>query len=190
VTSLGYNLSTDDGAGLLIETGDQITTDPMIDPVGLRNNGGPTDTVAIPAGSPAIDKGKDFTGTGLDQRGLSRPFDFATAPATGGDNSDIGAFELQDTDGDGIPDESDACPNSDVRPTVFVGTCNTMVPNHLVANGCTMADLIADVAAQAKNRGAFVRGVASLTNDWVRQRIITVAQKGAIDSCARKAKLP
>jgi hypothetical protein len=97
---------------------------------------------------------------------------------------------VQDTDGDGIPNNVDACPNSDLRPTVFVGTCNTMVPNHLFANGCTMADRIADVAAQARNHGAFVSGVAHLTNGWKRQRIITGAQKGAIQSCAGKAKLP
>ena len=89
-----------------------------------------------------------------------------------------------------IPDDSDACPNSDARLTVFVGTCNTMVPNRVFANGCTMADRIAEVAAQARNHGAFVSGVAHLTNDWKRQGIINGAQKGAIQSCAGKAKLP
>jgi hypothetical protein len=195
VTSLGYNLSTDDGAGLLIATGDQITTDPMLDPVGLRNNGGPTDTVAILAGSPAIDKGKDLTGTGLDQRGSVRPFDFPDiANAADGDGSDIGAVEVKDTeldgDRDGVPDGVDACPNSDLSETVFVGTCDTGVPNHLFENGCTMADLIAAVAGQAKNHGAFVSGVARLTNDWKRQGIISGAEKGAIQSCAGKSKLP
>ena len=86
MTSLGYNLSTDDGAGLLIATGDQITTDPMLDPVGLQDNGGPTHTIAFQAGSPAIDKGKDIAGAGQDQRGSVRPFDFAAiANAAGGD---------------------------------------------------------------------------------------------------------
>ena len=157
----------------------------MIDPNGLQANGGPTDTIALLPDSPAIDKGKDIGRTGRDQRGSARPFDFATIHnAIGGDGSDIGAFEVQDTDGDGVPDNVDACPNSDVRPTVFVGTCNTMVPNRLFANGCTMADHIAEVAAQAKNHGAFVSGVTRLTNDWKRQGIITGAQKGAIQTCA------
>jgi hypothetical protein len=191
VTSLGYNLSNDDGGGFLTASGDQINTDPILDPNGLQANGGPTDTIALPLGSPAIDKGKDIGGTGHDQRGSARPFDLAGIPnATGGDGSDIGAFEVQDTDGDGVPDNVDTFPNSDVRPTVFVGTCNTMVPNHVFTNGFTMADHIADLAAKSKNHGAFVSGVASLTNDWKRQGIITIAQKGAIDSCAGKAKLP
>src|SRR5882757_8839066 len=54
-TSLGYNLSSDDGAGILIATGDQINTDPMLGP--LQDNGGPTFTHALLPGSPAIDAG-------------------------------------------------------------------------------------------------------------------------------------
>ena len=60
----------------------------------LANNGGPTQTHALLAGSPAIDKGKSDLAT--DQRGEVRPFnDPSIAPATGGDNSDIGSFEAQ-----------------------------------------------------------------------------------------------
>ena len=45
-------------------------------------------------GSPALDKGNCF-GCSLDGRLVTRPFDEPTiTPATGGDNSDIGAFEL------------------------------------------------------------------------------------------------
>ena len=54
-TSLGYNLSSDDGGGILIGTGDQINTDPMLGP--LQDNGGPTFTHALLPGSPAIDAG-------------------------------------------------------------------------------------------------------------------------------------
>jgi hypothetical protein len=92
VTSRGYNLSSDNGGGLLAATGDQINTDPKLGP--LKDNGGPTPTMALLSNSPAIDKGKNF-GLTTDQRGAPRPFDFAsTANAVGGDGSDIGAFEL------------------------------------------------------------------------------------------------
>ena len=74
--------------------------------------------------------------------------------------------------------------------TYRAGKPDTGVPNHLFENGCTMADLIADAAAQARNHGAFVSEVARLTNDWKREGIITGAQKGAIQRCAGKAKLP
>ena len=55
VTSLGYNLSSDDGGGYLTGPGDQINTDPLLGP--LQDNGGPTFTHALLPGSPAIDAG-------------------------------------------------------------------------------------------------------------------------------------
>jgi predicted outer membrane repeat protein len=55
VTSVGYNLSSDDGGGYLTGAGDQINTDPSLGP--LQDNGGPTLTHALLPGSPAIDAG-------------------------------------------------------------------------------------------------------------------------------------
>ena len=50
--------------------------------------------MALRSGSPAIDKGRNFS-VSTDQRGVPRPFDFdSVANAAGGDGSDIGAFEL------------------------------------------------------------------------------------------------
>jgi hypothetical protein len=94
VTSLGYNLSNDNGGGFLTATGDQINIDPMLGP--LQDNGGPTLTHAPFSNSPAIDKGKDIGATGRDQRGNVRPvsFDASVTPPAGGDRSDIGAVEL------------------------------------------------------------------------------------------------
>ena len=61
---------------------------------GLQDNGGPTQTIALIAGSPALDKGRQFDGNPTDQRGQSRPFDNPSIPnATGGDGTDIGAYE-------------------------------------------------------------------------------------------------
>ena len=94
--SLGYNLSSDDASTLLNQSTDQNSTNPMLGP--LANNGGPTFTHALLAGSPAIDKGKNFTSATTDQRGFFRTFDnFSIPNATGGDGTDIGAFEVQAT---------------------------------------------------------------------------------------------
>jgi hypothetical protein len=94
--SEGYNLSSDGGGGFLTATGDQINTDPLLDPAGLQNNGGPTQTIKLQVGSPALDKGKALGGATTDQRGMTRPVDFAELPnAASGDGSDIGAFEAQ-----------------------------------------------------------------------------------------------
>jgi hypothetical protein len=96
VSSLGYNLSNDNGSGFLTATGDQINIDPMLGP--LQDNGGPTFTHALLPGSPAIDAGKNFAAGATDQRGSAflRTFDYASiANANGGDGTDIGAYEVQ-----------------------------------------------------------------------------------------------
>jgi hypothetical protein len=92
VTSLGHNLA-DDGTCHLTAEGDQPNTDPLLRPLG--NYGGPTKTFALRPTSPAVDAG--FAGaTPKDQRGFLRKVDYPGVPkAAGGDNSDIGAFELQ-----------------------------------------------------------------------------------------------
>jgi predicted outer membrane repeat protein len=68
-TTHGYNISSDDGSGLLNGPGDQINTDPMLGP--LQDNGGPTFTHELLKGSPAIDAGDpNFTPPPYyDQRG-------------------------------------------------------------------------------------------------------------------------
>lgn len=88
ITSHGYNLSSDNGAGFLTATGDQINIDPMLGP--LQANGGPTLTHEPLTNSPAIEGGDpDFTPPPVyDQRGFgySRVF---------GGHIDIGSVEVQ-----------------------------------------------------------------------------------------------
>ncbi len=69
VTSLGYNLSSDNGNGFLTGPGDQVNTDPLVAP--LQDNGGPTFTHELLPGSPAINAGNPgFTPPPFfDQRG-------------------------------------------------------------------------------------------------------------------------
>jgi predicted outer membrane repeat protein len=101
VTSHGYNLSSDDGAGYLIGPGDQINTDPLLGP--LQDNGGPTLTHAPLPGSPAIDAGDpNFTPPpSYDQRGpcFARVFN---------GRLDIGSVETQ---------PEPRCPTPRPRPT-------------------------------------------------------------------------
>jgi hypothetical protein len=88
VTSHGYNISSDDGGGLLTGPGDQINTDPLLGP--LRDHGGPTLTHMPLRGSPAIDAGDpNFTPPpDHDQRGACflRVF---------GGRIDVGSVETQ-----------------------------------------------------------------------------------------------
>jgi hypothetical protein len=89
VTSLGFNLTSDDGGGFLTGMDDQINTDPMLGP--LQYNGGQTPTHMPLAGSSALDNGESL---GDDQRGVARPFDIPGVGSAGrGDAADIGAVE-------------------------------------------------------------------------------------------------
>jgi len=79
----------------------------------LANNGGPTRTHALLDGSPAVDAGLLFTdaacsgGNDFDQRGVARPQ---------GVRCDIGAYEADDSDGDGVPDPLDSDDDDDSVP--------------------------------------------------------------------------
>jgi predicted outer membrane repeat protein len=88
VSSLGYNLSSDNGSGYLTGPGDQINTDPMLG--ALQDNGGPTFTHALLPSSPAIDAGDpNFTPPPFyDQRGPG--FDRVV-----NGRIDVGSFEVQ-----------------------------------------------------------------------------------------------
>ncbi len=95
-----------------------------------------------------------------------------------------------DTDGDGIEDDDDACPESDLSPTVVIDGCDSGVDNTLGDDGCTISDLIGECAAGVRNHGQFVRCVSHLTNDLKKAGVITGADKGAIMSCAGQADIP
>jgi fibronectin-binding autotransporter adhesin len=96
LTSAGYNIErTAAGPGScgFTQPTDQQGTDPLLG--ALAPNGGPTLTMAVPPGSPAIDKvpamapqctSDGVLPLGIDQRGLPRP---------SGAGCDAGAFELQ-----------------------------------------------------------------------------------------------
>jgi hypothetical protein len=93
MTSNGYNLSSDYTCNFN-NTGDLNNTSPLLGR--LKDNGGPTQTIRLLKGSPAIDAGNpngcnDERGKLLktDQRGWARPGKYDTG------SCDIGAFERQ-----------------------------------------------------------------------------------------------
>ena len=119
VTSLGNNLigKTDGSSGWI---GTDLTgsiaspINPLLDPNGLQNNGGPTQTVALLPGSPAINAGNNALAVDqnnqpltTDQRGAGFP---RISPSNG--TVDIGAFEFQCINNPVVTNNNDAGPGS------------------------------------------------------------------------------
>ena len=123
VTSHGYNLSSDDGGGVLNDPGDQINTSPLIGP--LQNNGGPTFTHQLLPGSPAIDTGDpNFTPPPfLDQRGPG-------FPRVMNGRIDKGSFEVQGPT---------PTPTPTATPCASAGTWTKQSPYPIVTSGQAVA---------------------------------------------------
>jgi hypothetical protein len=113
----GHNLSSDDASGLLGADGDLTNTDPMLDPMGLKNNGGPTNTVALLAGCAAINAGDDLLAPPLDQRAFTRA-----------GVSDIGAFEFG-------------------RGPLTITSITRMPNGHILLQGTSLPDAVITVQA-------------------------------------------
>ena len=167
-TSQGYNLIGEAGtSGLSNGTNnDQVGASgaaiaPKLDT--LRDNGGPTFTRALLSGSTAIDKGKSAAST-TDQRGLARPVVAqSTALPSGGDGSDIGAYELQ-------ADQLPACKG-----------VNTVVANNNDGGLGSLRDIVASVCVGSTVTFApSVRGSISLTaGQIIIDRNLTITGPGA-----------
>jgi hypothetical protein len=97
---------------------------------------------------------------------------------------------ISDTDGDGIPDDEDACPFSDLSNTVVIDGCDSGVENVLLDDGCTIADLIWQCADGAKNHGQFVSAVSHVLKDLKKDGTISGEEKGEIQTCAEGADIP
>lgn len=101
IVDAGYNISDDNSCGFA-KTGSANNGDgvnPLLSPDGLHNNGGPTETIALSPGSPAIDviplancgdQASPPNPIITDQRLFPRP-------DAGEAKCDIGAYEVQDT---------------------------------------------------------------------------------------------
>ena len=128
VTSLGYNLVTDNSSCGLTGTGD---IEPGVAQFNttfaeLANNGGPTLTRALLEGNPAIDAGDPINCLPTDQRGVTRPQ---------GVRCDIGAYEAEPFN---EPPVADAGPDQTADEGALVAFDGT---------GTTDPDGIADIVS-------------------------------------------
>src|SRR5262249_30039488 len=116
-----HNLDSGNTCGLL-DPSDLTDTDPMLGP--LQDNCGPTMTLALLPGSPAIDAGSpSCPPPSVDQRGTPRP-------QPSGGRCDIGAYEL-------APGTSANCTTTTTTTTVGQPTVTTTTVPCATA-GCTL----------------------------------------------------
>jgi hypothetical protein len=144
ITNGGHNI--DDGTTCGFGTASLSNTDPQLDPAGLQDHGGPTQTIALctavdePAGctatSPALDAGDlavcaDAPVSSRDQRGFARP-------GAGHANCSIGAYEAE------------------VTPVACNGDCDA-------SGAVTVNELVVMVAVALGDAGptTCLRGIAS-----------------------------
>jgi CSLREA domain-containing protein len=128
--SLGHVLiGSLDGCGFVSEPNDLLGVSPELGP--LSDNGGPTRTHHPEPGSPVLDNGP-LTCMSPDQRGVPRPQ---------GPVCDIGSVEVApDTDGDGVPDVIDGCPDDPDKADP--GICGCGVPDTGDADGDEVLDCV------------------------------------------------
>ncbi|MFZ2430756.1 MAG: hypothetical protein WAW57_06380, partial [Lutibacter sp.] len=118
--------------------------------------------------------------------------------AEGIDNLSFGTCD--DFDGDGVLNEDDAHPNSDMSEYINIDGCNPNVKNVLVKNGSTMMDQITDLIAQINSEyngqnyktlhSKFMTKLAQITYNWRTAKLITTTQRTKISSCAWGANIP
>jgi von Willebrand factor A domain-containing protein 7 len=97
---------------------------------------------------------------------------------------------VADSDGDGLPDDADECPASDLRTTLMIGNCDTGATNISDSQGCSLSDRITLLGLAVRNHGEFVSRVTEYTGYLHSQNILTSNQRGRIHSCAARVPHP
>jgi hypothetical protein len=102
-----------------------------------------------------------------------------------------------DCDGDGV--YVDACPYTVLGEDLVVDACTISGLDYIFPEGsgpdagCSLTEVLADgldnCEAIAKNHGKYVSCVAHLTNFYKKQKLLTGAQKGQIQSCAAQSDI-
>jgi uncharacterized cupredoxin-like copper-binding protein len=82
--------------------------------------------------------------------------------------------------------DGDACPDSDSRATVIIGSDDTGIANVDTGNGCTINDLINERGSYA-NHASFVRHVDAVTDSLVIAGTLTARQQGTIFRAAARS---
>jgi hypothetical protein len=183
--SHGHNLSSDGScSSFFTATGDLNGAPAGLDPAGLQNNGGPTQTIALLSTSPAVDHipvspTNDCTavdGTtpiATDQRGVPRP------QASG---CDIGAYELVQDDEGPITSNVQASPSP-----VAIDTATTLTANvdDTATGGSDIASAEYTIDGGPPNPMDAVDGAFDEVAEDVTASVAPFAETGVYSLCVR-----
>ena len=159
VTSLGNNLTSDNGGGFLTQASDLPNTNPQLLPLGYY--GGTMQTHALLATSPAVDAGTVTGAPTTDQRGLARGVEGNGFGLAG---YDIGAYELHPkfinvTTGN---DANNGLTLATTWQTIAFGIANAVTGDDLVIAGGTYFENNLVIGKSINLQGA---GTATTTVD-------------------------
>lgn len=103
-----------------------------------------------------------------------------------------------DTDGDGVDDPLDQCPDSDLRETIWIESLDTGVANLLADEravdefGCSPADyiqaLVETARQESRNHGQLVRTVSQSLKQLERNGLIPPHRHGTLVSCVARLR--
>ena len=122
------------------------------------------------------------------------------SPSGLGELIDDLSFGTCDSDGDGILNEDDPFPNSNMSATIEIDGCYPGIENIFVEPGTTMMDqideLIAEINEQYDGENGdylhrrFTRKLSGITYYWRRDRLITRGERNDINDCATNSNIP
>jgi len=131
ITNDGNNIDDGTTCGWSSANGSMSGTNPLLG--ALANNGGSTQTMALLAGSPAINTGNNAFCPATDQRGVSRP-----QPVGG--TCDIGAYEYVDTTAPTVTVFTVTTPSNslNIPITAFNATDDVAVTGYLITESAAI----------------------------------------------------
>lgn len=110
---------------------------------------------------------------------------FATDPF---EAAQFEGFEI-DADEDGIPNDVDACPSSDLEPTVFIGGYDSEVSNVVLSDGCSISDRIENCAVMGGNRRKFANCVSRFIREMRLDGLLSKTDWAAIRHWLARARI-
>ncbi len=108
----------------------------------------------------------------------------ANLPLRSSDHDGLVVYITKDEDADGVPNDDDLCPASDLDVSVIIEGCDTSVENLLFVDGCSLADLVDEALATGGEEALedlleFLEGESILIDDD--------DEAEAIEECAEDA---